>query len=299
MVYLFHPYLLLFLGLVCLVLLACRKWVAAGVFGVAFVVLNCLTQSFGFRPFHFRSRKARGTISVLAYNIHGSGEDYDAQALCRVIGRIRPDMLFLSEYSASDKVLLEFVDSLYGGNADVCGEQLVASRFEMTEMNMVPFSHFIRLTAGDSLTVVTCHLPSNNYLDKQYFTPDSIQDMNGLKRYLLNIDSVAVERQEAARTISDSLPQSMPCIVMGDMNDVSGSPALDVFADAGLEDAWWRGGLGFGPTIYNPMPFRIDHILYTPRSLRLVKVSRIKSRGLGLDGKRLSDHDGLFAEFEI
>lgn len=323
MVYLFHPYLLLFLGLVCLVLLACRKWVAAGVFGVAFVVLNCLTQSFGFRPFHFRSRKARGTISVLAYNIHGSGEDYDAQALCRVIGQIRPDMLFLSEYSASDKVLLEFVDSLYGGNADVCGEQLVASRFEMTELGTVPFSHFTRLTlpggdgagdgAGDGsgdgvgdgvgggglpLVVVTCHLPSNNYQDRLYFTPDSIQDMGGLRRYLRNIDRVAVDRLEAARTIGDSIPKSVPCIVMGDMNDVSGSPALDAFAAAGLEDAWWRGGLGFGPTIFNPVPFRIDHIMYSPSDLRLVRVRRIKSRGLGLHGNRLSDHDGLVAFFE-
>ena len=301
MVYLFHPYLLLFLGIVCLVLLVCRKWVAAGVLAVACIVLDCTTQSFAFRPFH-REVSGRGTVSVLAYNIHGSGEDYDAQAVCRVVGRIQPDMLYLSEYAAEDTVLLNFVDSLYGGNVDVCGEQLLASHFEMTELNTVPFSHFTRLTLPDGgfpLVVVTCHLPSNNYLDKQYFTPDSIQDMGGLKRYLQNIDTVAVERREVARTISDSIPRTMPCIVMGDMNDVSGSPALDVFAAAGLQDAWWKGGFGFGPTIYNPMPFRIDHVLYTPSALRLVKVRRIKSRGLGLNGNRLSDHDGLYDEFEI
>ena len=53
----------------------------------------------------------------------------------------------------------------------------------------------------------------------------------------------------------------VPCIVMGDMNDVSGSPCMKVFANAGLRDTWWDGGFGYGATIHEPVLYRIDHVM--------------------------------------
>jgi predicted extracellular nuclease len=52
-------------------------------------------------------------------------------------------------------------------------------------------------------------------------------------------------RKQAANVIIDSLlTLSTPFVVLGDMNDVVGSPALCVFKDAGFTDAWWECGTG-------------------------------------------------------
>ena len=78
---------------------------------------------------------------------------------------------------------------------------------------------------------------------------------------------------------------------MGDFNDVYGSPVMDFFEDAGLKNAWWEGGFGYGATFHNPLPYRIDHILYS-NYLNLKGIKKISAEGL-------SDHDALVADFEI
>ena len=78
---------------------------------------------------------------------------------------------------------------------------------------------------------------------------------------------------------------------MGDFNDVGGSKALRTLENAGLRDAWWEGGLGYGATIHKPLPYRIDHFMYSSElNIRNIKV--ISSNGL-------SDHDALYVEIEI
>lgn len=51
---------------------------------------------------------------------------------------------------------------------------------------------------------------------------------------------------------------------MGDLNDISGSTPLRTLEYSGLKDAWWEGVVGYGATIHNPFPYRIDHIMFTP-----------------------------------
>lgn len=75
------------------------------------------------------------------------------------------------------------------------------------------------------------------------------------------------------------------------MNDVSGSPAMNALRKAGFKDAWWKGGFGYGATIHDPLPFRIDHVLYND-GLRLKAIKKISSNGW-------SDHDALYAVFEV
>lgn len=70
-----------------------------------------------------------------------------------------------------------------------------------------------------------------------------------------------------------------------------GSPCMKVFAEAGLRDAWWESGLGYGATIHEPLPYRIDHLMYG-NGLKLKGIEKVCSKGL-------SDHDALVAEFEI
>ena len=78
---------------------------------------------------------------------------------------------------------------------------------------------------------------------------------------------------------------------MGDLNDVGGSPTVKVLEDAGLSDAWWKGGFGYGATIHRPLPYRIDHIMYSDR-VKLLHIEVVDSEGL-------SDHNALYAEFEL
>ena len=86
--------------------------------------------------------------------------------------------------------------------------------------------------------------------------------------------------------------EQRPLIVMGDMNDVSGSTPINRIKKAGLKDAWWEGGCGYGATFHGKgLRLRIDHILYDYKGLELVGVKVI--------GNDLSDHNALIARFRI
>lgn len=56
-------------------------------------------------------------------------------------------------------------------------------------------------------------------------------------------------------------------------------------------DARWEGGYCYGATIYAPLPFRIDHILYNDR----VKFKSLENAR----GKGLSDYDAPKAVFGV
>ena len=80
--------------------------------------------------------------------------------------------------------------------------------------------------------------------------------------------------------------------VMGDMNDVSGSYTINRIKEAGLKDAWWEGGGGYGATFHGKgLRLRIDHILYDYKELELTGVRVIDNN--------LSDHNALMASFRV
>ena len=64
---------------------------------------------------------------------------------------------------------------------------------------------------------------------------------------------------------------------------------MNAFGMMDMKDAWWHGGFGYGATIHKPLPYRIDHILYsTDITLNGIKI---------MEKNGLSDHDGLIADF--
>jgi len=80
---------------------------------------------------------------------------------------------------------------------------------------------------------------------------------------------------------------------MGDMNDVSVSPAIKKIRSAGLNDAWWDGGFGYGSTYHNSgFRLRIDHILYNAQRLKLKNVDVVGE-------KEWSDHRAVVAGFDL
>ena len=78
-------------------------------------------------------------------------------------------------------------------------------------------------------------------------------------------------------------------IVMGDMNDFNHFAPMDSLRDAGMKNAWWEGGFGYGATYHAGwLKLRIDHIYYNERlCLKNVKVVNTD----------LSDHNILLADF--
>ena len=119
---------------------------------------------------------------------------------------------------------------------------------------------------------------------------DSIDTANGIKLYLTHYEKKVKEREYDANTIVSQLC-NRNTIVMGDLNDVMCSAPMEVFANAGLVDAWWNGGFGYGASFHNPMPYRIDHVMYSD-GLKLKGIRKVSANGL-------SDHDALVADFTL
>lgn len=168
---------------------------------------------------------------------------------------------------------------------------------------------------GRQVDVIGVHLSSNNYNEQMtYMTPDSVATRHQAKTYLKNIVTAGKYRESEVRNLNGNLNlnpsirelqgklnsgQALPTIVMGDFNDVAGSPTLNALCKGtrgskgsmGFKDAWWEGGCGYGATIHRPLPFRIDHILYSD-GLELHSIKKIGTQDL-------SDHDALVASIEI
>ena len=145
----------------------------------------------------------------------------------------------------------------------------------------------------DTIRFYGCHMASNNYnSERLYITPDSLQSIYDINQYVKDIMSAYKIRAEEAKTIIEDIKRiQKPILIMGDMNDVIGSKALNSLESAGFKDAWWEGGLGYGATITSPLPYRIDHIMFND----FFKLKRIEN----IDSKGLSDHNAIYAEFEL
>ena len=66
---------------------------------------------------------------------------------------------------------------------------------------------------------------------------------------------------------------------------------MDSLNDAGMKNAWWEGGFGYGTTYHKGwLRLRIDHIYYNEK-LMLKNVKVVDTN--------LSDHNILIADFSI
>ena len=121
------------------------------------------------------------------------------------------------------------------------------------------------------VTIVGCHLSSSR--------KDII---GGIRNRALEADSIY-------NALTD---EKNPIIVMGDLNDISGSYTISCIKDVGLSDAWLEGGLGYGTTFHDGLlRLRLDHILYDKSRLKLNKIKVLESD--------LSDHNALIANFSF
>ena len=273
--------------------------IAGGLVIVGFL-LNWVSECFAFSLISNKEICEKRTVRVMAWNIDGSKFDsLKVSEIASAIHKHNPDVIFLSEDFNETGICL---DSLlkknypYSSNLAYSGHHFY-SKCLLDSIRVVEVEnydnplriHVSVMVNGQSIDIYGCHLASNNYTASQVdFHLDQVNDHQDAKQYLKNIrDASRLREREVQAIIKDMTDRAT--IIMGDFNDVSSSPALRTFQAAGFQDAWWKGGRGYGATIHYPLPYRIDHIMYNDR-LRLKSIKKI-------DAKGLSDHDALVAEF--
>ena len=260
-----------------------KKWKYAII--IAFLVLftNILSETIALH-FFASDDKWISDITVLAYNVHGSENGYREKQvdIANIILTESPDVVFLTEFFLYKNQILDSIltkencyaryyqKGTYGVFYSKYDIDSVVGIFSPTSNNKYSLTNKVHVfMEHDTLTIVGCHLSSSNH---------HIQE--GYKRRRMEADAIY-------ESIKD---EHHPVIVMGDMNDISGSYALHRIKKAGLADAWWKGGFGYGTTFHGGwLRLRLDHILYSNEKLKLRHVKVIDSD--------LSDHNALVARF--
>ena len=255
-------------------------WIVATII-ILLLLLNCLSETF---PFH--SYKANGyekaELKLFSLNVCCLGNDYNKRQIkiAHAILNSNPDVVFLCEFWMSkskqlDSMLTKDYKCIYvSGNNCVfyCKHEIdsikdMFSGLYNTRHSQTVMTHFFK--GRDTFAIVGCHLSSSHHHIKE-----------GYKR-----------REKEADVLYDVIrKEPYPVIVMGDLNDISGSYTIRRIQKAGLSDAWWEGGCGYGTTFHDGwLRLRIDHVLYPKNKLNLQNIKVIDSD--------LSDHNALIAEF--
>ena len=268
-----------------------RRWVISGLLLCIIVALNAYTECFAFG---YVNKDTKSDIKVMCFNVHLLNDSSEARACCisNIIVEEDPDFVFLTEYygSSSDSLLNAMLahypyydkSNRWDNN---CGDVFLSRWSIDTTENIKPrlsYGSMYRVQLShekDTLAIYCCHL-SSNLLD---FSPNKWDALQ--KGY--------EERAKEADILHDALAREpYPAIVMGDMNDISGSYTLRRIEAAGLADAWWKGGFGYGTTYHDHgLRLRLDHILYDEHCLTLSDVKVIDTDA--------SDHNALVGGFRI
>ena len=301
------PWLLVILIIAAIVCLLKKKWKVSSALLIGALCLNWWSECVSIHLWPISDDNGGNCIKVMSFNIDGSTGDIKKKAprIVSLIEKYSPDVVFIAEYCENN---IPDLDTLLT-KAYLYNTLCKKGYFHYFYSNY-PLIEDMRLRDGDSqkginiytcklmkdgdtVSLYGCHLPSNNYnAEMKRFSPDSIDTSGDALHYLCNIRQAHEKRERQTEImINEMKGNANPIIVMGDINDVGGSATIRKMEQSGLRDAWWVGGWGYGATIHKPLPYRIDHILYSD-DLKLMKIKVV-------DSQELSDHDALYAEFEI
>lgn len=305
MIALSYPFIILILLIGSAFALFKRRFIIGIVLIAVSLLLNYYAKVFAVN-FPETNDNLRDGFKVMTFNINGSeiDDDGDIETLFNLIVRQDADILFLAEdfepvrEKLNARLMNLYPYSTYGQKTDWGGHYFY-SKYPLgivehidIDSNRFSFCFHCKMAYGqDSINIFGCHLASNNYkLQAPSIRPENINGISSFCEYLKNIESAIKQRMEEVVGVTKHPDFNKMSIVLGDLNDVSGSKPLKDLENAGLKDAWWEKGLGYGATISHPLPFRIDHIMYR-EGLKLNSIKKIDSQGL-------SDHDALVAIFE-
>lgn len=295
------------------IILTCfRRWKWALSVGIMALVLNCWSETFALNIFSLfaSEEKEKNELRVMTFNIHASGQDYGEryEKIAKLIVDSESDVVLANEANSYIKEYVDSFDSLMlvHYHYSTVGrfrqkDNVFYSKYPIIGIDSIEASKTCNAPVviidvkGKQLRLVGCHLSSNNYIDSQTrFDADSLKSEIDAKLYWQTIQKgYAQRKEEVSRLRDEGLGLRDPnLIILGDFNDIGGSYTLRHLESLGLQDAWWKGGFGYGGTRdVGPISFRLDHILYgNGFNLKRAKV---------IDTNRLSDHRAVVADFEI
>ncbi len=275
------PFLVLLLILTCIIAIN-KKWVWTVLILSLFVATNYVTKTIPVNLI-ITGEENNNDLKVLSYNVCCLDSLYPKNEIkiAQQILAEDPDVIYLCEFAlfrnrSLDSLLVKNAYLKYYKRGTNC---VFYSKYEIDSIKSIITKNLKRrysLNAmvhvdvnGKRLTIIGCHLSSSHHgLTEGY-----------------------ERRQKEADALYEIIEEeSGPVIVLGDMNDISGSYTIRRIQETGLSDAWWEGGLGYGSTFHNKwLRLRLDHILYKDSKLDLQYVKVIDSD--------LSDHNALVAGF--
>lgn len=231
-------------------------------------------------------------LRVLSYNIHhaeGVDGKLDLGRIAKVIQSAQPDIVALQEVDqnvkrsgnvdqAAELGRLTQMNSAFGGNIELQGGKYgnaILTRFEIVgqQNDALP-----NINAGEQRGIlkVMIKLPGRS---------------EGLKLYATHLDHRREERERvlSAERINGMIEELAPSLLMGDLNDVSGSATLNL-----LDRKWKRTHEGVLPTIPVENPSRqIDFIAVRPAESWTLIETKV------LDEAVASDHRPILAVIEL
>lgn len=303
MLVLLIPWLLLFLLIAAAILFFCKRFILGGSIFFIVVILNTLFECIPVRLCPINKEYNSKCISVFCFNIDAIKEGAEEKIpwIANLIKQYNPDLIFLSEYREKDyKLLGSCLSEIYPYSTNIrnIGHGFF-SKYPLTPQqilkendNDIGIYSTILSIGKNTVYVFGCHLASNNFTkDRNYLPPKNIDDLHSFFAYLKNISLASKKREGECELLIEKLKNRKPTIVMGDFNDIAGSSALNLLKDAELVDGWWNGGVGYGPTIHSPLPYRIDHIMFS-KEITLKKIQVVPNGDF-------SDHDALYAVVEL
>lgn len=273
---------LLLLPILIIIFAVKKMWKWAVSASILFLTINYATQTIPFN-LAFGENGNMVDLKVLCYNVRCLNSSYPDNEIkiARQILAEDPDVIYLCEFALyRNRQLDSIMNSHSFCRYYISGTNCVFySKYKMDCLKSIitdgtKRKHSLNAMTyidvnGTKITIIGCHLSSSHH-----------HLLEGYNR-----------RQKEADTIYDIITKnSYPVIVMGDMNDISGSYTIRRIQDAGLVDAWWERGCGYGTTFHNKLlKLRLDHILYQKEKINLKHVRVIDSD--------FSDHNALFASF--
>lgn len=319
--------MLVFVALVMVVALMCRRWLAAGIILLAFVatlpvfsLYVPLNNEEDLPPMPAEKRHLLRvmTYNVLSFNYNEPLASNQPLTTMSLILEANPDVVVLQEGGAAG---IEWIDipslAPYVGQIKARYPYLYSSPEGLNIMSKYPFTTQALSEPRHTRSVLGYNREMKSYLARAY----DLQLPSGkqvrlidfrLQSYHLSFGknqnvrvspdlkpaplermrrSFALRSNDAAtiRQAIDNSPQNL--IVCGDMNDVPTSHVYRVIRGEDMTDSWAEVGYGYAYTFNrHHLPFRIDHILYRG-ALQAVQAQRLKGGS--------SDHYPLLVTFDI
>lgn len=321
------PVIIVFFVVAAVTLLLLKLWIWGIVSLAITFLLNWWVEAFALHP--FRRKRKDYDFRLLTYNINRAHEisvnKGTTEDLIELILEQDADIVLLQEYNAElYPIVHDRLDQKYpyGSGVDITSrfksvfsrfpiescEQLVVDsnkpeyvifqnrlycKKQYNGMEILPVNKLLIRVGNESLQLLNCHLMSNNYsVVIRNLRKKKKSIAHGVCPVLNRMDFGYKARKLQVKVITEQMERGTPTIVSGDFNDIGGSSCIRFLHKQGLSDAWWRGGFGFGFTFHGMgLRFRLDHVLFSKKHLRLMNVYNLSSN--------VSDHNPLVCDFKF